>query len=321
MNEVLDPGAVHRSFLAMCEAESDFANDMAIERLDELFIEWQERQGERKHLHASSLLEGKNHFCPKEHVLEPLFKKVLKDVPLSRLKTFKHGWSVHELYQKVITHEIPEEEARALEKEALTYLQGADNSAYDELIHDKWEYLASSVGRIALEVETEHYLPEYDFVFTPDGLIEMYGVPFVLEIKGYRNEVWQDIMSRDPRKNADFKKAVVQANLYAHLLHIPYIMILIENKAIQKYRVWIYKYNEGMAASYVKRLHKHKQYTRMFQQFGVIPKRICGSIEDERARVCPMRTACFASEEEAERLWKTQELRDEYYQRWEEHVA
>lgn len=257
-------------------------------------------------LHASSLLETEGEFCYREHVLDMDYIRQEKEWPLNILNVLHYGWELHISHQEVMTYQTPDDVRHAIENQ---FMVRVDNTISGEIIDERvkkaaLKLLQDEFDGLALEVETRHFYEPYNLSYTPDAIIECEGIPFVWEIKGYRQSEFEKIASYDPMISYDYRKAVHQANLYMHFLEIEYAGIFIENKANQQYLIRVVKYDRDMAMPYIARaevLVAHKATHR--QNSEHIPNRICQSREDARARRCPFRDVCFANSWEERRQW------------------
>ncbi len=166
-------------------------------------------------------------------------------------------------------------------------------------LHEKWQALFQLAG-VAVEVETSHVDPRWSLRFTPDAIIDLRGNRYIVEIKGYRQETCLKIDQANPWRNAEYRKAHIQANLYMYMLQIPKAIVLIENKNTQQFYTWVIDYDETLAAPYIKRMNTLNDLTHAFHTSGKLVSRLpeCQSKDSPRAKKCPLRDACFASKEE-----------------------
>jgi len=137
--------------------------DMLIkQKLDQLFVDWNNKKGARGGLHASSILapeKGNNQFCYREQVLNMFFKPVVPALSPRLLQIFLHGWSLHE----------------------------------------KWQSLFVECG-VAVQVETTRKSSTWDLYHTPDAIIEILGRKYVVEIKSM--STFQFVKLNTPPANA-----------------------------------------------------------------------------------------------------------------------
>jgi len=296
--------------------------------MEQLFVTWNQREGPRGGLHASSILNDVD-FCYREHILGTFYQREVSVNSAHLCAIFLDGWITHEKWQDLFTMALDPQQQQRIEgiqervaaffeemfrillqrePELRDLLQPDIQSVKDQTLREKWQFLFSEqVSGIADEVEQSHYMEEWGLSFTPDAVIQLKkpktGVmePFIVEIKGYNKTAYEDILTRsDPMGNAEFKKAAVQANLYMHMLHIEKAIILIENKGDQNFQTWVRKYDPAMAEPYVTKLENIKKLIKMYRRKQLLPQRLpeCGSIDGERAQKCPLRTVCFARPED-----------------------
>lgn len=267
---------------------------------------WNTQKGYRDGLHASSILESEKEFCHREHVLGKFFKRDLRPTFTKQCMHFTFGWALHELKQDQISADYSREVRQAVYQkvvEEMREMYGNDPNI-DELIQRQWVRIIVSSNK-AVEVETTHWIEKYGLGFTPDGIWRRETVDsqypnqalvqdYVLEIKGYKDSVYKDILSKgNPEMNEEFAKARRQANFYMHFLGLKKSIILIENKATQDFITRVKYYDFGMVKPYLDRLDTHLEYVERFKASGKAPERMCGSAEEARAKKCPLKTACF----------------------------
>ncbi len=289
-----------------------FRDFMVKATFDRLFVKWNEHRGQRGGLHASSILQAEEDFCFREHVLAAHFRGSAAMHDPHLLAVFLHGWYIHEKWQKLCTRAWHDEALQDVFDTLKKQLTGDDVETAglrklldDLMVKEKWRFLVGELGALADEVETAHYAEEWGLSYTPDALVRMQAESYVMEIKGYGEKNYLDAVGRsDPMGNPDFKKAVLQANLYMHMLGLKKAIILWENKNTQDYHTWVRDYDEALARPYIERLNLLKRYLVLYRERGKLPVRNshCVSKTDERAKKCPLRDACFLKKEEREAL-------------------
>lgn len=280
-------------------------------QFDQMYVKWNESKGTRDGLHASSVLQDASEFCYREHILATDFVPVTREIPVKTLRKFWHGWLLHEKWQALFSQEMTDGQLESwlnsfeYAVEQLITDPGM-KSLYEELHHEmvekeKWRKLFQENGKLALEVEKSHYAKKWGLSFTPDAIIQTLGRPFIVEIKGYRASAYENMLKIDNYMgDADFKKAALQANLYMYMLDIPQAIILIENKNTQDYFLSVRRFDLELVKPYIQRLTFLKKLAEIYQEKGTLPRRICETVEETRARNCSLRTACFASRGERE---------------------
>lgn len=278
--------------------------------------EWNKEKSQRDgKFHASSLMQPKGEFCHLEHVLDMDYERVEADLPISLLKVFQYGWEVHINHQEVMTFKHADEILEEIEKK---YEYTIDTTIPEAVLQRRVKDAASRIilkyfkEGMAKEVETSHDYPVWEMRFTPDALIELDEVEMPWEIKGFRDSEYQLIAGYDPYRSADYTKAVIQANLYMYLLGLQYAGIFIENKANQQYLIRVVEYDPELAEPYIHRAEVQMKYRRLYRltrkHYGLeqiqLPQRICQSIEEPRARKCPLREVCFAHSWKEREQWR-----------------
>lgn len=160
-------------------------------------------------------------------------------------------------------------------------------------VHTWWQNVFS-VSSDCLETEKPHYDEVRQLWFTPDALLKFAGEVYVVEIKGYKQEFYEKMGEEPP------EAAMLQCNLYLHLLGLKYGIVLVENKNTQDYRLWVIEHNPELAQLYTHRMYDVKGATIMVKKHGnsKLPNRVCSSPQDRLAQKCPMKNLCFSSEVE-----------------------
>jgi hypothetical protein len=291
------------------------------------YVAWNNKKGPRDGIHASDILKGEGEYCHREMVLGTFFVKEVTEITSHLANIFLNGWFVHEYYQQVMSQVWTHKEREILEMMFAYAMQGLHDEYYQSLMQDQIQIRSDQltkdkglrvvtqfiqdVGGFADEAEKSHYAAKWGLSFTPDVIIRIRDIVtklyrrYIVEIKGYNNKVYEDILSRDdPMVNSEFRKAAVQANLYMHLLEIDKAAILIEDKGTQNFRVWVRKYDPELAKPYIQRLDDLVFFIKLYRKEKLLPERICENSNDERAMRCPLRTACFAAPEAREKLRK-----------------
>lgn len=154
-------------------------------------------------------------------------------------------------------------------------------------LHEKWQDLFKRFGE-CLEFEKAHYDDVREFWFTPDAIIRFAGQEYLVEIKGYNLERYNSLVEPP-------KAAVVQAQLYMHLLQIKQAIILVECKDNQDFKVYVVEYDPAVSVPYMQRVYdvKGKIILANVMESRTIA-RICQSSTQARALRCPMRQTCFS---------------------------
>lgn len=156
------------------------------------------------------------------------------------------------------------------------------------VLHEKYQGLFQRHGQV-LEVETSHYDETRYLHFTPDAVISYGGQPYIVEIKGYKQETWEKLAENDDPPQAAWH----QCNLYCHLMQIERGIVLIENKNTQEIKLWVIQHDAELARPYIDRMYAVKGSLARVRAGGGIPERACASKNENRAQKCPMATFCF----------------------------
>jgi hypothetical protein len=155
-------------------------------------------------------------------------------------------------------------------------------------LHEKYQDVFSRYGRV-VEVEKSHYDEERQLHFTPDAIIELFGITYVVEIKGYHDEHFNKLDETAEPPQAAWH----QANLYMHLLKLERAFVLVENKNTQAFKVWCIQYDQALTKKYTDRMYQVKGARIAYRLDGRLPERTCTSSRDYKAQACQMREICF----------------------------
>jgi hypothetical protein len=104
---------------------------------------------------------------------------------------FLHGWEIHRMLQLLFKNHL--------------------NVVYSLDLH----------GNLAPELDLTHYDPVRNVYFSPDAILEFFGLHHVTEIKGLKQESYRELtdsLTVAMRVNETVHKAFYQAQLYMHLL-------------------------------------------------------------------------------------------------------
>jgi hypothetical protein len=162
-------------------------------------------------------------------------------------------------------------------------------------LHQRWQRWFERAG-VARHIERPHIETNWNLYFTPDAVIELGGVLYIVEIKGYRQEeYWRLIKATTPPS-----EAYVQANIYAHILNIDDILVLVENKNTQDFKVWPCKYDPALMEPFIPRLNTIQVMAVEHGKTGRLPDRLsaCVTPDSPRAKGCSSCQACFLSQQE-----------------------
>lgn len=243
----------------------------------ELYLKWGGAQPPRTGLHASSLLVSDAEWCPRKHVLSELFpdeavQPDLKHWQWKQQDTFLHGWELHRKWQYLFKH-------------------FGGNVVVTHVEYGLLDW------RDEHELDRTHYDAEREIYFSPDAILDIAGEHHVVEIKGVNHNAFEsltDSLHFAMSVCETVEKAVVQANLYMHLLELKHAVILIENKNNQDFKVWITEYNRDLALPYIQRAYQVKGGLTLARAHNTYPPRLCATADDSLARKCAMCDTCFA---------------------------
>lgn len=243
---------------------------------ENMLVQWGIATPPRTGLHASSVLVPDQEWCVRRHVLVELFpnQAVAPEINSWDWRTqaiFENGWDLHKRWQKIFL---------------------------------KFAHMVISED-LEPELDLTHYDETRNLYFSPDAILEFAGQRYVVEIKGVKQEAYQELtddLQVAMRACETVNKAVIQVNLYMHLLELKKAIILVENKNDQNFKVWVIEYDAAMSVPYVERIYAVKTQTILTRTHGLnkLPVRVCQSRGDALARKCPMRDCCFSERMEAE---------------------
>ena len=165
------------------------------------------------------------------------------------------------------------------------------------LIHLKWQALFQGKG-IALGIEDRRMNPEYELYFTPDAIITLFNRKWVVEIKSMNTYGFQSL------KKAP-EGAIKQVSLYMNELSVldgeeyEQGIVLVEDKNSQNFKLWVVENDKELVAPFIKRMENIQHAREVLASTAPrLPKRICQSADDKRAKACPMVEQCFRKSSE-----------------------
>ena len=270
-----------------------------------MLVKWGSHHSSRTGIHASDILVKDSEYCLRKLVLQNLSGEQAEQGEWNwwdwrRSAIFENGWGLHRRIQRlhakcgnVVWTPVTSEQA-----EDIRYLlPPALQKYYLRLNADGvWE---------AAELDLTHYDEDRNIYFSPDMITWFGGEKYVWEIKGLKHEAFSELtddLEQACSVNETVHKAREQANLYMHLLALGKAALHIENKSNQDFKLWVIEHSEERAWSYTNRMYEVRGRTKLVQAHGTskLPLRCCQSINDSRARSCPMRNVCFSQEESEE---------------------
>lgn len=235
-------------------------NDMIMkQKFSKLFVLMRDNrhlEEVRKGLHASSIIDSDNHFCLREQVLSLLFEMDQgKELPVKALQIFAAGSSIHEKWQNMIK-ECSGEKGNSIK---------------------------------LVKNEARSFNEKYEIYYTPDSIVEIDNVPYIIEYKSMNTYAYQSALkSINPHPSA--RK---QIQLYMFLTGIEKGIILIEDKNTQDFMTYRVKFNYKEITPFIDRLIDVQEAKKEFIENDELPNRICKKSNCKRAEECSMKTACF----------------------------
>lgn len=236
--------------------------------LHDMLLQEQADKPLRAGLHASSVLVPEEQWCLRRYVLfernpERAEKPLLQSWEWKTHSIFENGWDLHQRWQQVFLN--------------------AGVAVFNRSLND-------------YELDLTHFNEDVQLHFSPDAIIQYAGQKYVVEIKGYKQESYQQLLVASTSPEA----ATKQCNLYINLLRqegmqIAGGLVLVENKNNQDFFVRAIQYDHSMAMPYFDRLLALK--AKRVTGNNLVPKRKCSSLDTPLARACPMRRTCFETKE------------------------
>ncbi len=202
---------------------------------------------ERYGLHASAIITSDNEFCVRSQVLSLFFRQ---------LQGQQFG-----VHQKRV------------------FLNG-------DFVHEKWQrlFIRGGLGT-ARNMDRSRFNDDYDLSFTPDAVINLNGVKYVVEIKSQNSFQF--------KKAKSHPSGMRQLKFYMFLTEIHRGFVLVEDKNDQEFRVYLADYEYEDVEKYEDRLIEIQRYKKIFKKEGKVPSRMCRKSDCKRALECCMRDACW----------------------------
>lgn len=151
-------------------------------------------------------------------------------------------------------------------------------------VHEKWQTLFQKAG-IAYGIEQRGHSKGWELLFTPDAIILLNGIKYVVEIKSVNTFQFQKMNSHPSGGK--------QLQVYMHFVCVPNGFVLCEDKNTQKIKIFDYRYDPLTAKPYVQRLLTVKDQKAHFEETGKLPSRLCNNENCKRAYNCAYREACY----------------------------
>lgn len=182
------------------------------EELEMLKYQYDNEFDERYGVHGSSVSGGK--MCLKKEVINIMymrFKMKGKKVPNKIYKAFKH---------------IEAQENRSTPTHlARIYEEGKS-------IGTKWQrlFIRGGLG-VKEDMDVSRLVDKYDLLYTPDGIIELDGNKYVVEIKSANDNSYTGMKNKHPSGNK-------QLRLYMHMEGIERGFVLVDNKNTSDFKIF-----------------------------------------------------------------------------------
>lgn len=255
--------------------------------LQQALVSWQRRAPARTGLHAYSLLDSDKEWCLRQHVLSEQFpdQREPEQSFWHSAAYLAHGWAIHEKWQHKLLRPT------GLVRQHLT-------GAY--------------------ELDLTHWDHDRDIYFSPDVILAYAGINIPVEIKGINHDdyaghpAYYDAsgkllaeakpgivgksLTEAAKLNKSIHTAIPQVNLYLHLLQLPMGIILVEDKNTQDFTLFAWEYDRELAAPMAHRASEVKARNEIYREHGRLPKRVCASGSDARAKRCPFSGVCFSQQ-------------------------
>lgn len=204
-------------------------------------------QKERTGLHGSAILASEAEFCYREQVLSLFYKQCQgENITVGLKRIFEEGNAIHEKWQRL-------------------FLRGGLGEPED--------------------MDRSRFNKTYDLSYTPDAIITINGIKFVVEIKSVNTFQFKKMTSHPSGKK--------QLQLYMHLTKTSNGIVLCDDKNSQDFKIFRYVYNKEEVLPYIERLEAIQVYKNNLIDNHKLVKGLCSSSTCKRAEKCNMREACF----------------------------
>lgn len=151
-------------------------------------------------------------------------------------------------------------------------------------IHEKWQKIFMDAG-VGLNVEQRGHSKDFQLLFTPDAIVKLNGITYVVEIKSVNTYTFKKLNSHPSGEK--------QLQLYMHMTGIPHGFVLCEDKNTQDIKVFYHEYDPIKGREYAERMHKVVKFKEIFEKQKKLPKKICPNPDCKKAKWCAYRDACF----------------------------
>lgn len=222
------------------------------DELKMLKYQYDQEYEERVGLHASAVTGAGKGFCYREQVLSLFYKRSESgNHPMNILRIFEEGKSIGTKWQRL--------------------------------------FIRGGIGKDE-DMDVSRMAEEYDLSYTPDGIIELKGKKYVVEIKSQNTNAFQ--------KSKNHPSGIKQLKLYMYLENIDRGFVLVEDKNTQDFKVLVVSginESDDDVADCILILEKIQKLKKIFLKKKKPPLRHedCSHSSCPKANRCPMRDACW----------------------------
>lgn len=206
---------------------------------------------ERYGLHTSAIIVSDESFCYREQVLSLLYKRSSNEnVPQNLIRIFEEGNAIHEKWQRL--------------------------------------FIRGGLG-ISEDMDFSKFYKKYEVGYTPDAILMIDGVQYVVEIKSVNTYQFQKMTSHPT--------AAKQIQMYMHFSGIHKGIVLCDDKNTQAFKIFLVNYDPDVIEPYIERLERVQYYKEKALKEHKMVKRCekCNSKMSKRAMQCAMRDACWGT--------------------------
>lgn len=220
--------------------------------LEMLKFQYDREEEERVGLHASAITNAGKDFCYREQVLSLFYKQSQgENIPIGLKRIFEEGKSIGTKWQRL-------------------FIRGGIGEKED--------------------MDVSRMQPDYDLSYTPDGVIELDGKKYVVEIKSQNTFAFQ--------KQKGHPSGEKQLKLYMFFEGIDKGFVLVDDKNSQDFKVLLITdidENDEDIARCLDILKKIQVHKKRFVEKKKPPEKLpaCQTPDSKRALKCNMREACF----------------------------
>lgn len=211
--------------------------------------------GARVGLHTSAIIAGEGTYCVREQVLSLLYKPRNMDSCIKHdlLRVFEEGNYIHRKWQRLFL------------RGCLADVTDLDKTQFNE---------------------------KYRLAFSPDAIITIDGVEYIVEIKSMRAEAYR----RADRHLSGEK----QCRMYMFLAGVHNGIVLMENKNDQSFKITLLEHDPHEISCYIDRLETVKS---CYEEQNMPPRiEACKTKLAKRCQDCAYMEPCWASKIERRAL-------------------